>query len=307
MTHIYAVKRDPRTLALGEAEVIGLVKGSVVIPGIVVGSAAVTPASAAYLRHGAEVMASADSLEQLCECVRARGISSEGFRIVVERVPRRFGVDALTVARAIADCLRGGPDLKNPAEEFLVVASETGWWFGRMLAAGDRAWERLRDRPFHYCNALPIEIARAMINLTVEPGDTVFDPCCGSGTIVLMASEMGHKALGCDVNRNVAYRALQNVRHFEFAAAVWAEDATRTERRADCIVTNLAYGRQCPTTPENTRALLANFRRLASRVTVISSVDLAPLAEDLGYSVVSETRAATHTVTRRIYVMKSPK
>lgn len=49
----------------------------------------------------------------------------------------------------------------------------------------------------------PLEIPRRLIRYYTWPGDTVYDPFCGSGTTLLAAREMGRRAIG--VEKNVEY------------------------------------------------------------------------------------------------------
>lgn len=45
----------------------------------------------------------------------------------------------------------------------------------------------------------PDELPRRCIELSSEPGDTVFDPFLGSGTTARVANELGRNAVGCDL------------------------------------------------------------------------------------------------------------
>ena len=50
---------------------------------------------------------------------------------------------------------------------------------------------------------LPAAVARFGIQLATDPGDVVYDPMCGSGTVVVEAIKLGRKAIGSD--RSHAY------------------------------------------------------------------------------------------------------
>jgi len=50
--------------------------------------------------------------------------------------------------------------------------------------------------------SFPDELARRAIKLCgLEPGSTVMDPFCGGGTVLRVARELGHDAVGIDLNR----------------------------------------------------------------------------------------------------------
>ena len=48
----------------------------------------------------------------------------------------------------------------------------------------------------------PDALAQNLIELASDPGDTVFDPFCGSGTFPIVAARLRRVALGCDTDRD---------------------------------------------------------------------------------------------------------
>jgi tRNA G10 N-methylase Trm11 len=301
----YLVNRKANTLDVAQAEAERLSDGVVVASGLVEGAREVTSSDGAYIRYGAELLVKDSSIEAVCERISAMDLVAERFRIVVERIPGKLPMDRCKAEKAVADSIQGLPDLTTPAVEFLLVATMDGVWFGRMLPRGDRTWERFRHKPFPYCHALPVELALASVNLTAESGDLVFDPCCGSGTILLAAVNRGLRAMGCDINRQVAYHALRNAKHFGCDMEIWSGDGSETNRTADCIVTNLAYDRRCHISDEAVHGLLRNFRGIAKRVTVVTAQDIRDVVADLGYTIEQRIPSSTHSITRWVYVMQS--
>ena len=46
----------------------------------------------------------------------------------------------------------------------------------------------------------PVRLMQALIELTTQPGQLVFDPFCGSGSTLVAAQSVGRHYLGCDLN-----------------------------------------------------------------------------------------------------------
>lgn len=66
----------------------------------------------------------------------------------------------------------------------------------------------------------PEALLERMIEATTLPGQTVFDPFCGSGTTGVVALRLGRKFIGCDLEQDyleVAQRRLQDVLHLAVA------------------------------------------------------------------------------------------
>ena len=51
----------------------------------------------------------------------------------------------------------------------------------------------------HPC-PIPLAVAERMVLATTQPGDTIVDPFCGAGTVLLAAALHGRNAVGCDID-----------------------------------------------------------------------------------------------------------
>jgi len=47
----------------------------------------------------------------------------------------------------------------------------------------------------------PIKLCEYLVSVSSNPGDTVFDPCAGSGTTGVAALNQGRRFVGCEINR----------------------------------------------------------------------------------------------------------
>ncbi len=111
---------------------------------------------------------------------------------------------------------------------------------------------RLGRRPLHEraykqagrSGSLKPPVAAAMLRLAeVEVGQTLLDPCCGAGTIVIEAAQIGARAFGGDLDWAALESARLNAAGGRFAQ--W--DARRLPIPAasvERVVTNLPWGRQ---------------------------------------------------------------
>jgi DNA modification methylase len=57
-----------------------------------------------------------------------------------------------------------------------------------------------KPRTGHHPNEKPVELVTRFIELHTQPGDTVLDPFCGSGTTGLVALRHNRSFLGFDLN-----------------------------------------------------------------------------------------------------------
>jgi len=126
---------------------------------------------------------------------------------------------------------------------------------------------KVADRPFFSPISLHPKYARALINMTeAKRGDTVLDPFCGTGGIVIEAAEMGMKAVASDFDEEMIIGCMENLDYFglkmhDCDTLDIGEIAERFPEM-DAICTDPPYGRSTKTGGET----IENLYRRAGEV-----------------------------------------
>lgn len=69
-------------------------------------------------------------------------------------------------------------------------------------------WEKdSKDIPKIHPSQKPVSVIKKLIEIFTDPGDVVIDPCCGSGSTLRAAAELGRSAYGFEIDRNFYQRA----------------------------------------------------------------------------------------------------
>ncbi|MFW6158061.1 MAG: TRM11 family SAM-dependent methyltransferase [Planctomycetota bacterium] len=255
-----------------------------------------------YLAGGIEVLAEAPDVESACEQVARIGLHADDFAIDVVRIPQRLKVSRRETANALALVLDGRPNLDDPAERFTAYVTANGVWFGPTLDAPEREWKRFVEK-LHECScALPGRVARAVCNLVVRGGERVVDPCCGSGTLLLNAADLGASVTGFDVNKKMVGATNANLLYFGFRAAAEQADAAEVTGEYDLVVTNLPYGKMSAVTPAEEGRLVRNIVPLAPRGVLVTTSHIAEPIAAAGAHVEQTIPLSKFTMTRYIYV-----
>ena len=63
-------------------------------------------------------------------------------------------------------------------------------------------WERDTETPKVHPTQKPVALLKKLIALFTDEGDTVIDPCCGSGSTLLAAMTLNRKSYGFEVDKN---------------------------------------------------------------------------------------------------------
>jgi predicted RNA methylase len=292
---------------LAEAELRALGGGYSPEPGIWLSPVPIRWATCGYTCVGGRQLAFAATLDALEEQVLALRLVAPRFNIETRRVPRRRA-GSTAAKRRVGGCIDGNATVEDPQLRLLLVVSSLGYRVLVDTAAdpGDADWLGVRHKPHNYVVALPVRIAKAMLNLTVRPGDTVLDPFCGTGTIPLLAAWAGHRAYGSDISAACVARAGENLAHFGRAATLVCADARVAQQAADCIVSNLPYGVYCHLAPDALQTVLRNLARLSPRVTLVTSERIDDDLRAAGYAIVRVIPVESERFQRFVYVTRAP-
>ncbi|HEY3357632.1 MAG TPA: DNA methyltransferase [Polyangia bacterium] len=308
-TSIYCTlyHREAGFTELAEAELRALGGGHTPEPGIWLSTVPIRWATCGYTCVGGRQLAFAATLDALAEEVRALRLAAPRFSVETRRVPRRRKGSTAAKTR-VADCIDGQVSVDDPQLRLLVVVSSLGY---RVLVdtdadPGDADWLGARHKPHNHVVALPVRLAKAMLNLTVRPGDTVLDPFCGTGTIPLLAAWAGHRAYGSDISAAWVARAGENLTHFGREATLVRADARAAQQAADCIVSNLPYGVYCHLAPDALRAVLRNLARLSPRVTLVTSARIEDDLRAEGYAILRVIPVESERFERFVHIALSP-
>lgn len=70
------------------------------------------------------------------------------------------------------------------------------------------SWEKDgKDIPKIHPAQKPVAVLKRLIEIFTDPGDVVIDPCCGSGSTLRAAAELGRNAYGFEIDRTFYERA----------------------------------------------------------------------------------------------------
>ena len=77
-------------------------------------------------------------------------------------------------------------------------------------------WEKDgKDIPKIHPSQKPVNVIKKLIEIFTDEGDVVIDPCCGSGSTLRAAAELGRSAYGFEIDRNFYQRAKDEMLVFE--------------------------------------------------------------------------------------------
>ena len=153
--------------------------------------------------------------------------------------------------------------LEHPDVTITLIMMETESIIGMVEHKKSVKWksESRRKRPYFHPVALDPKLCRAMINLAmVRKNNTILDPFCGTGSVMLEATSMKINAIGCDLSSKMCRGALTNLRNSNsFLINCDALSLPLKMDNIDAIVTDLPYGMAASTLKRRPKELLNEF------------------------------------------------
>ena len=197
-----------------------------------------------------EVLASGD-LEKIEEKVGGLDLG-EGrtFGIRAKKLEGGLSTSLLKnrIGGAIEESRNISVNLENPDIRISVFAGSKIYLCREIVVVDRKIFERRKPhhRPFSSPISLHPRIATALVNLSgVVAGETLLDPFCGTGGILIEAGLMGVKVAGIDIKRNIVDGCRKNLEYYGVRNYT-LRDGDSTEMDidpVDAIVTDFPYGR----------------------------------------------------------------
>jgi tRNA (guanine10-N2)-dimethyltransferase len=211
-------------------------------------------------------------------------------------------------------------NLKTPDKTFVGLLTDKKFVFGVKLAEISPTpfvERRPKKKPFFHPSAMPAKLARCMVNLAKPKlGELVFDPFCGTGSILVEAAFIGCRVLGLDIQRRMVRGTLKNMSYFNIKSegVIVADVKTPPITKVDCVVADPPYGRSASTLKRTTRQIVeeclkAVYEMLSSgkRVCIAApkTLNVTSIGTALGYKHLESHFVYVHrSLTREIAVFE---
>ncbi len=122
--------------------------------------------------------------------------------------------------------------------------------------------------PEGHPTSLHPKLARALVNLIgASKSDTVLDPFCGAGGILIEAGLIGMKIVVFDIDMIMLKRAKINFDYLKIKNyQLKLKDATTTSKHYNYIVTDLPYGKNSKLSEKELEVLYLKFFKVLKRI-----------------------------------------
>jgi tRNA (guanine10-N2)-dimethyltransferase len=246
------------------------------------------------------------NLENIINKIKDNKISYDDFK--VNYIKSEDGdvsyEERLKAVREIGFVVTGFPDIHNPKIELAITKVKDKWIFGELIR-NNFQWQKHNDKPHSYSNAVPLRMARALVNIAV--GDnrelTLIDPCCGVGTVVIEALDLGINVKGYEISKPIACNARNNIEFLGYnREIITSGDMHDINEIFDVAIVDIPYGLYSPVTLQEQVDIISTSRRIASKMVIITFEDMDNLIISAGFKIVEKCYMKKGNMIRQISI-----
>jgi len=139
-------------------------------------------------------------------------------------------------------------NLENPDVIIFGIIKENNFYLGKLLGISKRKVFEIRrpsKRPFFHSSSMIPKIARLIVNLSKVPiNESLVDPFCGAGSIIIEAALILNHVIGIDIDKKMIFGAKKNIKYYNLynVDLILANSLYFPLRKAEYISTDLPYG-----------------------------------------------------------------
>lgn len=170
----------------------------------------------------------------------------------------------------------------------------------------------IKHRPFFSPISIHPRIARSMVNLAnCSEGETMIDPFCGTGGMLIEARDMEINAIGIDIIEKMVGYSIGNLDHYGLKAEVIEDDVEASSNyQFKAIVTDPPYGLSTTTRGEGVSELMIRSMNIFSKIMkkgerIVMALSNPELVIDSNYDEIYRFQWYIHkSLTRNILVLE---
>ena len=210
--------------------------------------------------------------------------------VAVKCKNRSKKIDSEQIIKVLASVFTEGKkvDLSNPDNEIRALITDSKIYVGLKIFRVNRTQfekRKVQFRPFFSPVSLHPKIARVLVNLSiVKKKDTLLDPFCGTGGILIEGGLIGLNLIGSDIEEKMVEGSRENLDFYNIKNYnLFLSDIGSIDRymgKVDSVVTDLPYGKSTTTNGEDLNALYDRSFEMVSKVLKKNKIAVIGLSDE---------------------------
>ncbi|MDS0524470.1 SAM-dependent methyltransferase [Clostridium sp. SHJSY1] len=263
------------------------------------------PSRSPFIKEKISILFSGDSLEELVKQVVDRNLAFDDFKVIYLK-SGHDDVDYKERLRSVSEIgyvITGEPNIHEPKVVIGISKIKNRWILGE-YDKNNFEWHIHDKKPYTYSNSLSLKLAKSLVNIAVgnEFNLKVVDPCCGVGTVVIEALDLGINIKGYEINDQIADNAKRNLEFFGFTNVVEEKDMHTIKENFDVAIIDMPYGIFTPTTDEKQNELIKSAARFTKKLIIVTIKNMDNELINAGFKIVDKCQMNKNKFIRYITV-----
>ena len=264
------------------------------------------PSRSPFIKLKIDIIYIKDTLKEIVDNIRKEKLCYDDFK--VNYIKSEDGdisyKERLNAVKEIGFVVTGFPDIHNPKVELAITKVKDKWIFGELIK-NDFKWQRHNDKPHSYSNAIPLRMARALVNIAIGDNENLklVDPCCGVGTVVIEALDLGIDVKGYEISKAIACNARNNIEFLGYNRdIITSGDMHTINEYFDVAIVDIPYGLYSPITLKEQVDIINTSRRIARKLVIITFEDMDNLIISSGFKILDKCYMTKGSMKRQITI-----
>lgn len=265
----------------------------------------INPSRSLFLKEKIEIKYKEKNFKDILDKIKSEKLAYDNYKVLFVRL-EDCDIEykkRLTNIKEIGMIIQGKAEFNNPDNRLALSRIDGEWIFGE-YEKDDLQWHIHDSKPYNYSNSLSVRVARALVNIAIENNldQSLIDPCCGVGTIVIEALSMGINVLGYEINKSIAANARRNLEFFGYEKDyIISGDMHNITKSYDVAILDIPYGLFSSTTLEIQTNIMKTARRISNKAVIITFEDMSNLINEIGFKINYVGRVSKGKFIRYIY------
>lgn len=249
----------------------------------------INPSRSPFIRHSIAIKYWADSVEEIIYKIKEDKVAYDDFKVIY--IKSEDGdveyEERIKSAKSIGCAITGSSDLHKYTVVLGISKVNGKWIFGEYQKNDGNRYTH-DDKPYSYSNALSIKVAQSIVNIAVgnDLNATLIDPCCGVGTVVIEALNLGIDVNGYELNESIALNAKGNLEYFGYSKdIITIGDMHTIKNQYDVAIIDIPYGLFSSVTLEQQVNIIKTSRKIAKKLVIITFEDMDDIIISSGFNI----------------------
>ena len=266
----------------------------------------VDPSKSPYIKCKIKVLHIAESIEEITSFIKENRISYDDFKVVYIKSEHN-DVDyegRLDAVRKIGYVIKGYPDIHNPKILISILKIHDKWILGEYYK-NNQEFLKHNNKPYSYSNALGIKIARSLVNIAMinNENGTLVDPCCGVGTVVIEALDLGINIKGYEISKQMAYNARENIEFLGYPRdTIICGNMHDIKECYDTAIVDIPYGLFSPITLKEQIDIIKTARRICRKMVIVTFENMEEYIKEAGFTIIDKCVVPKGNFKRYIFI-----